>query len=233
MRKDEKNMNKKRNLQIGIGLIVAFILWTVLIMSVDVQAVGQKKTNIGFATFNVWFHQLTGVNMTLYTITDWLGLVPIFICMYYGTLGFIQLVKRRSLFKVDTDIILLGIYYVIVIACYIIFEMIPINYRPVLIEGRLEASYPSSTTLLVLSVMPTLWFHTFRRTKNSLIRKIAVIFTIIFTVFMVIGRLISGVHWATDIAASILLSAGLFMMYLSSVMYTDRVTKIDRSGYGV
>ena len=158
MRKDEKNMNKKRNLQIGIGLIVAFILWTVLIMSVDVQAVGQKKTNIGFATFNVWFHQLTGVNMTLYTITDWLGLVPIFFCMYYGTLGFIQLVKRRSLFKVDTDIILLGIYYVIVIACYIFFEMIPINYRPVLIEERLEASYPSSTTLLVLSVMPTLMF---------------------------------------------------------------------------
>lgn len=41
--------------------------------------------------------------------------------------------------------------------------MIPVNYRPVLIEGRLEASYPSSTTLLVVSVMPTLMFQAYRR----------------------------------------------------------------------
>ena len=138
-------MKEKRNLLAGAGLIGAFALWTVLIRWVDVQAVGQNGTKIGFADFNVWFHQLTGVHMTLYTITDWLGLVPIFICLCFGVLGLVQLIKRRSLLRVDPDILLLGIYYVLVIACYLIFEMIPINYRPVLIEGRLEASYPSST----------------------------------------------------------------------------------------
>ena len=155
-------MKEKRNLLAGAGLIGAFALWTVLIRWVDVQAVGQNGTKIGFADFNVWFHQLTGVHMTLYTITDWLGLVPIFICLCFGVLGLVQLIKRRSLLRVDPDILLLGIYYVLVIACYLIFEMIPINYRPVLIEGRLEASYPSSTTLLVLSVMPTLMFQVYR-----------------------------------------------------------------------
>ena len=226
-------MKEKRNLLTGVGLIGAFALWTVLIRRVDVQAVGQNGTKVGFADFNVWFHQLTGVNMTLYTITDWLGLVPIFICLSFGGLGLVQLIKRRSLLRVDSDILLLGVYYVLVIVCYLIFEMIPINYRPVLIEGRLEASYPSSTTLLVLSVMPTLMCQTYRRVENSLIRKAVATFVIAFSMFMVFGRLISGVHWATDIIGSILLSAGLYMLYRSVVMYTDKVKKVDRSKYGV
>ena len=233
LRKDKVNMKEKRNLLTGVGLISAFALWTVLIQCVDVRAVGQNGTKIGFAAFNVWFHQLTGVHMTLYTITDWLGLVPIFICLCFGVLGFVQLVKRRSLRRVDPDIIILGVYYVIVIACYLIFEMIPINYRPVLIEGRLEASYPSSTTLLVLSVMPTLIFQVYRRAENPLIKEVTVVFVAVFSAFMVIGRLISGVHWATDIVASVLLSAGLFMLYQSAVMYVARIKLPDRREDGV
>ena len=225
-------MKEKRNLLMGVGLISAFAMWTVLIQCVDVQAVGQNGTKIGLAAFNVWFHQLTGIHMTIYTVTDWLGLVPIFICLCFGTLGFIQLVKRRSLLQVDTDIMILGVYYVIVIACYLLFEMIPINYRPVLIEGRLEASYPSSTTLLVLAVMPTLIIQVCRRVENLLIKKVTVVFAIVFSAFMLIGRLISGVHWATDIVASVLLSAGLFMLYQSAVVYMDKI-KLYRREDGV
>ena len=226
-------MKEKRNLLAGAGLIGAFALWTVLIRWVDVQAVGQNGTKIGFADFNVWFHQLTGVHMTIYTITDWLGLVPIFICLCFGVLGLVQLIKRRSLLRVDPDILLLGIYYVLVIACYLIFEMIPVNYRPVLIEGRLEASYPSSTTLLVLSVMPTLWFQANRRVSNAMIRKAVAVFVVTFSVFMVIGRLVSGVHWATDIIGSVLLSAGLYMLYRSAVLYSDKAKRADRSKDGI
>ena len=226
-------MKEKRNLLAGVGLIGAFALWTVLIQYVDVQAVGQNGTKIGFADFNVWFHRLTGVHMTIYTITDWLGLAPIFICLCFGALGFVQLVKRRSLLKVDPDILLLGAYYVLVIACYLIFEMIPVNYRPVLIEGRLEASYPSSTTLLVLSVMPTLWFQANRRVSNAMIRKAVAVFVVTFSVFMVIGRLVSGVHWATDIIGSVLLSAGLYMLYRSAVLYSDKAKRADRSKDGI
>ena len=115
-------MKEKRNLQIGIGLIGAFALWTGLIQCVDVQAVGQNGTEVGLAAFNLWFHQLTGVHMTIYTITDWLGLVPIFICLCFGALGFVQLVRGRSLLRVDPDLVLLGAYYVIVIKTYIIIE---------------------------------------------------------------------------------------------------------------
>lgn len=213
----------KKVLSVGMIMMVAFTIWTVLIQRVDVQSVGQNGTNIGFASLNCWFHKLTGVHMGIYTVTDWLGLVPIFICMLFGGIGFAQLIKRRSLFKVDFDIIILGIYYVLVILGYVIFEMIPINYRPILIEGIMEASYPSSTTLLVLSVMPTLNFQVKRRTKNTMIKNVINAFSILFSLFMVIGRTVAGVHWLTDIIGSVILSTGLYLIYKSSVLLHDKM----------
>lgn len=214
--------NGKRMLTSGIVLLAAFVLWTVLIQYIDVQNAGPDGTKIGLAGFNVWFHQTTGVHMTVYTITDWLGLVPIAICLCFGMFGFIQLIKRRSLLKVDSDILLLGLYYVLIILGYLFFEMTPINYRPILIEGRLEASYPSSTTLLVQSVMPTLKFQVDRRTANPVTKILTTVFVIAFSSFMLIGRLIAGVHWATDIAGSLLLSSGLYAVYRFAVFCFDK-----------
>ena len=208
----------KRFLGIGSVLIVGFVIWTLLIQKVDVQPFGVNGTNIGFSKINCWFHQLTGVHLEIYTITDWLGLVPIFICMIFGGIGCIQLVKRRSLFKVDYDIILLGIYYVLIVFGYLIFEMIPINYRPIFIEGFMESSYPSSTTLLVLGVMPTLIEQINRRSKNEMVKKIIKALVICFSAFMVVGRLVSGVNWLTDIVGSIMLSGGMFCIYKAVVM---------------
>lgn len=212
-------MKKKEKFALSPGIIflVLFILWTFLIVTIDVKPLGVNGTNIGFATINTWFHNLTGVNMTLYTLTDWLGLVPVFICMMFGVVGLIQLIKRKSLLKVDFDIIVLGIYYVVVIFGYLLFEMIPINYRPILIKGFLECSYPSSTTLLVLSVMPTLIFQMKNRLKNDKIKIILKLVTVVFSLFMVIARLVSGVHWVTDIIGSCFLSAGLFYIYKSII----------------
>lgn len=220
--KKEKLYNSKSKLSVGVILLMAFVIWTVLIQTVDIQPVGQNGTNVGFATLNSWFHQLAGVHMAIYTITDWLGLVPIFVCMMFGGIGFVQLVKRRSLFKVDYDIIILGIYYIVVILGYLIFEEFPINYRPILINGVMEASYPSSTTLLVLSVMPTLIEQSGRRVKKVAIKNTVTILTSIFSLFMVIGRLISGVHWITDIIGGILLSAGLYYIYKAAVLWKKK-----------
>ena len=215
-------LNGKKLLFSGLIFIALFTIWTFLIQLIDVQPIGLNNSDVGFATFNTWIHSLTGVNFTLYNITDWLGLVPVFICMIFAMLGLVQLIKRKSLIKVDLDIIILGVYYIIVIFGYLIFEMIPINYRPILINGFVEASYPSSTTLLVLSVMPTLVFQTNRRLKNTTIQKTIFILSIVFSLFMVIGRLISGVHWFTDIIGSVFLSFGLFYLYKGIVLLTDK-----------
>ena len=210
--------NGKRFLLYGIIYVMVFAIWTVLIQIVDVQPIGVNGTDIGFAIVNCWFHRLTGVHMAVYVLTDWLGLVPVFVCILFGGIGLVQMIRRRSLCKVDYDIILLGGYYIIVIAGYLFFEIIPINYRPILIEGRMEASYPSSTTLLVLNVMPTLIFQANYRLKNKRLKKSILLLTVVFIGFMVIGRLICGVHWLTDIVGSVLLSAGLFYTYKGIVM---------------
>ena len=220
--------NGKRDLMTGLGLLLAFVGWTVLIRCADVQPLGPNGARIGLAAVNGWFHRLTGVHMGLYVITDWLGLVPVVICLCFAGLGAVQLVTRRSLLRVNPDILLLGVYYLLVIGAYLLFEMVPINYRPILIEGRLEASYPSSTTLLVLSVMPTLGFQIRRRLESAAVRGIVNGFSILFSAFMVIGRMTAGVHWLSDIVGAVLLSAGLFLLYRSAVCFAERGAKLHK-----
>lgn len=193
-------------------MLLFFAVWTVLVQTVDVKVIGETGTPVGFAGLNGRFHQRTGVHMWLYTLTDWLGLVPVAVCLLFGGMGLSQAVKRKGLRKVDHDLIILGLYYVLVIICYLAFEMFPVNYRPILIEGRVEASYPSSTTLLVLSVMPTLVFQAKCRWGKD------AVLTRLFSLLMVFGRLLSGVHWLTDIVGSVLLSGGLFLLYRAAVL---------------
>ena len=211
----------KRDFAAGVVLLAAFALWTALVQLVDVQPVGIAGTSVGFATLNTWFHRMTGVHLWVYAMTDWLGLVPIAVCGCFGVLGAIQLAKRRSLLAVDEDLLVLGIYYVVVVLAYLLFEMFPINYRPILIEGVMEASYPSSTTLLVLSVMPTLSFQMRRRAASPLVRKATSTSVTVFSAFMVAGRLVSGVHWLTDIVGSAALAPGLYMLYRFAVRVAD------------
>lgn len=220
--------NAKKNLFIGITLMLSFVIWTILVMTVDVQPIGLKGTGVGFATVNSALHKLTGSNMLLYNITDWAGLVPLFVCFAFAGVGLWQLIKRKNLFKVDADILILGIYYILVIAAYLIFEMIPINYRPIFINGSMEVSYPSSTTLLVLSVMPTLDFQA-GKIDNKNIRRVIKILSVLFSVFMVMGRLISGVHWLSDIIGSVLISFGLFYTYKGSVFAVWNLRKNCRN----
>lgn len=205
--------NQRKPLIRSLGWFAAFVLWTAAVSHVDVQTIGPLDSGVGFARINRFVHDLTGVHVTLYTITDWLGLVPVGVCMGFALLGLIQWVRRKSLRKVDRSILALGGCYIVVIAAYLFFEKVVINYRPVLIDGVLEASYPSTTTMLVLCVMLTAWMQLKDRMKNRRGRFAAGVLIFAFAGFMVIGRLLSGVHWATDIVGGILLSGGIVCLY--------------------
>ena len=207
----------RKSFMASMCLLTAFVLWTVAICFVDVRGIGPQGSAVGFACINGFVHDLTGVHFSLYHITDWLGLVPIFVCMGFGILGLVQWTKRKSICKVDHDILVLGGFYIVTIAVYLLFESVVINYRPVLIDGILEASYPSSTTLLVMCVMPTAIIQLSSRIKKKVLRNLVTIAIIAFIAFMVIGRLISGVHWFTDIVGGALLSAGLVTIYYSVI----------------
>ena len=204
---------KRNKMVIALCLLAAFVLWTVAVRVVDVQVIGPNGSSVGFSAVNQFVHELTGVHLELYHVTDWLGLVPVFVCMGFGVLGLVQWIRRKSICKVDFDILVLGGFYAVTIAAYLLFEWAVINYRPVLINGALEASYPSSTTMLVLCVMPTALLQLNSRLKCGVLRKAISIAIIGFVAFMIIGRLISGVHWFTDIVGGVLLSAGLVRLY--------------------
>ena len=220
-RKGHKKMKEEKkkiqnNFIVAAGLLALFILYTVAIMFVDVQPIGPQGSSVGFAEVNQYFHTLFGVNMLLYSITDWLSIAVLFIMFGFAMVGLVQLIKRKSLFRVDSSILVLGGFYVLVFLAYLFFEFFVVNYRPVLIEGVLEASYPSSTTMLMMCIMPTAIMQFHHLISSKRLRNIVNAFCGIYASFMVIGRVLSGVHWFTDIVGGILLSATLVMLYYST-----------------
>ena len=202
-----------RKLWFGLSLLGAFVLWTILVCTVDVRAIGPNGSSVGFAAINGLVHRALGVNMTLYKITDLLGLIPFGFVLAFAAVGFVQLLRRKSHFKVDRSILALGGFYIVVLALYFLFEKAVVNCRPVLIDGILESSYPSSTTVLSLCVMPSAIIQLRHRIHSALAGKAVFAVLTAFTVFMVVGRLFSGVHWLSDIIGGVLLSAGLTALY--------------------
>lgn len=195
----------------AVCTLLAFVLWTVLVCLVDVCPIGPGGSCVGFAAVNGFVHDLTGVHWMLYTLTDWLSLIPLMIAAGFALLGLKQWVQRGRIRKVDPEILLLGGFYLTVMGLYAFFELFTVNYRPVLINGFLEASYPSSTTMLVVCVMQTAAMQV--KTRNRMLKKAITGGITGFTIFMVMGRLLSGVHWFTDIVGGVLLGRGLVMLY--------------------
>lgn len=204
---------EKRDLFIGVCALIAFVIWTLLLCTVDVRPIGPLGSSVGMATLNGFVKNLIGAHMVLYTVTDWLGLVPLAFMFGFAILGLWQWIKRKNFLKVDYNIFVLGGFYLTVIAVYFFFEEFVVNYRPILICGVLEASYPSSTTMLVMCVIPTAIMQLRSRIQSKGLSACVVLIMTIFLLFMIIGRLLSGVHWFSDIVGGALLSIGLVMLY--------------------
>ena len=209
--------NSRKYFGMAAGFFAAFGLWTAAVCIFDVAPIGPLGSAVGFASLNRFVHDFTGVHLSLYRLTDWLSLIPFLIAAGFALLGLGEWIGRKQLRRVDYSLFVLGGFYTAVIAAYVFFERMVVNYRPILIEGRLEASYPSSTTMLVLCILPTAILQLRSRIKNPACKTVMTVMLTIFTVFMVIARLISGVHWFSDIIGGVLLSTGFVMLYMAFV----------------
>ena len=205
-------MIKKKNLYISIFLIFLSVLFTILVKVIDVKPIGPNNSKVGFSFINEFFHKSIGVNMVWYKITYILGIIIILIAVSYALIGIIQLLKRKSIKKVDREIILLGIFYIVIAVIYVFFEKFIVNYRPILMEGVLSASYPSSHTLLAICICVSSIMVNNKIFKNEFTNSFNVILFILLLV-VVIGRFISGVHWASDIIGGIIISSSLLMSF--------------------
>lgn len=205
-------MIKKKNLYISIFLIFLSVLFTILVKVIDVKPIGPNNSKVGFSFINEFFHKSIGVNMVWYKITYILGIIIILIAVSYALIGIIQLLKRKSIRKVDREIILLGIFYIVIAVIYVFFEKFIVNYRPILMEGVLSASYPSSHTMLAICICVSSIMVNNKIFKNEFTNSFNVILFILLLV-VVIGRFISGVHWASDIIGGIIISSSLLMSF--------------------
>jgi len=212
----EENMKLKKFVAPAL-LFGVFVIYTLVIKSVDVKAIGPMGSSVGFASINSFFAGIFKYNEIFYTITK---IVALFSFIYVGAfalLGLVSLIRKKSFAKVDFAIYAMGITYVITVLFYLLFEILVINFRPVLDEGELEASYPSSHTMLAISVFGSAAVYVLYRIKDKTLKMITVTMSIAFALVMTIGRLISGVHWFTDILGGVLLGCALVSLYLAFV----------------
>lgn len=211
--------NKKRidiNLLLGVILVSCFIIWTLIVKFVDVKPLGQEGTNIGLYSFNYAFFNYIGVNDLAAKISDILFYPTLLIPLSFAIIGLIQLIKRKSLLKVDKQLYVLLIGYGIIAIIYILFELLIINYRPILVEGELEASYPSSHTMVSIFFLLSGSFTCgyYLKDKKTIYKNIITIIAYLLLVTVVILRLISGLHWVSDIIGGLFLSIGLYFLFV-------------------
>ena len=217
-----------------ISGIVTGILFGVLIYMLktyDVAPIGPDGTSVGFSTINQKLHDYTGVNMQWYEITDMIGYAALGICALFGFAGLVQLIKRKSFAKVDKTIYSLAGLYIAVIGLYVFFEHYIINYRPIIMPGATapEASFPSSHTMLIVTVMASTAMVLRKYIKSGFLRAIISLLCAAVIIVTVYGRLICGVHWFTDILGGILLSVTL-VEFFGGVLHS--AWKSDRVRYG-
>ena len=218
---------KKKNIIISIVLIILSVLFTELVKNIDVKPIGPNESLVGFADINRLFHNLIGSNMIIYKITEFLGYIPIVMALVYVFIGLKELIERKSLLNVDREIYILALFYVLVVGVYVFFEKFIVNYRPILIDGVLEASYPSSHTLMSICLCGSSIIINKKIFKNKF-GDVENILSVILILLIVIGRIISGVHWFTDILGGIIISSALLVVFYSVISsIKPKIEKID------
>ena len=221
MENNKKNANKF--LAGGAVFAVLFLIWIAIIKLVDVSAIGPEGTEVGLAGINKAIHEALGVNMILYKITDILGYVALLVAGLFALFGLVQLIKRKSLAKVDGAIYALAGLYVVTIGLYVVFEKVIINYRPVIMpdEVALEASFPSSHTMLACVIFGSAIVMIGKYIDNDMLRKLLIALAAVLLILVVAGRLVSGVHWFTDIVGGVLISGALVFTFIGIVGKID------------
>lgn len=198
-------------------LFALFVLYTAALLTIDVLPIGPEGSRVGFATMNRYMFELFGENALWQGVTEALGVAAMLTAAGFFALGLSQWIRRKRLRRVDRDLLVLAAFYIAVAAAYAFFEVFIVNYRPILIDGALEASYPSSHTMLVCCTLSTAIIQFRDRISSAAVRACAQLLSMMAIVITVIGRLLSGVHWFSDILGSLLLSAALVALYCATL----------------
>mgnify|MGYP002862432631 CR=1 FL=1 len=220
--------NKKKYYGVSFILFCIAVLYTVLVKFVDVDSIGPNGSSVGFSTINHLVQEGIGTSDFWYQVTKYLGIIPFLLVSFYGIQWLMELIHFRKISKVNRKLLFLGGLYILLGITYIFFEKVIINYRPVLMDGELEASYPSSHTLLALTICLSSLLISKDYFKHELICKIIDGGTILLMILLVLGRILSGVHWISDIMGGVIISlflVSLYYAFIKSIRITSHTKK--------
>lgn len=215
--------DRKINLKLALGsaFMLLFVLLIVFIKAVDVEPIGPQGSQIGLAGINSLFKGMFGYNAVIDKLTDLMLLAAIATAGFFALFGLYQLIKRKSLKDVDYDLYFLAATYAVMALFFVLFEIIEVNFRPVILEGELEASFPSSHTMIVITVMGTAIAEIKKRISDKNKRTVLISISAAIIALTVIGRIACGVHWFTDILGGIFVSLSFVMFFSATSEYTE------------
>ena len=207
---------------VGIVLLVLFAVFTAIVKFVDVSNIGPLDSSVGLAHLNKAAFNFFGVSNVWYYITEILGILALLVAAAFAILGFVQLIKNKSIKSIDYKLLILAVFYVLVALIYFVFEFAIINYRPILVEGVLEASYPSSHTMLTVFILGSaMILYRSLFADKKILRFVLDVISFSIMGFVVIGRLLAGMHWLTDIIAGLLVSVSLIFIYYAVIKFVE------------
>ncbi len=197
----------------GLGFLFIFLILLILLMSVDKASNIYKE--IGLYNFNKIF-LVDYYNESWDGFSDVILYISILFILGLIIYGIYQLYKRKSLFKVDKDIILTGFGFVFIIIIWFIFDkFIDINYRPIAVNGSAQTSFPSTHVMLAcFSLLATTRIILKRNTNELKYNIITYGGVSILVILCSLGRILSKMHWTTDVLGAIFISLAIFFIII-------------------
>ena len=187
---------------------------TVSLLFIDKKAVGPNGSEVGFAGLNSAVFNNVPANKTWDKITDVLIAGIIVSGVMFAVMGLVQWIQRKSFKKVDWNIKMLGVVYAALALIYVVFEkLLVINSRPVLVNNALEASFPSTHTLIAVTVALTVVLILKDYVKNKKVRVALTCGLVLLVLITAVGRILAGMHWTTDVLGGLLYGATLVSLY--------------------
>lgn len=211
----------KNGLLLTAILLMGFLIYTMCIMHVDAKPLGLDGTKVGFSSINVPIHELLGFSNVFYVLSKVIAVLAFIVIAFFAVITVVEMFVRKGFFKADQSLYALGVIYVLVLLAYVLFEKVIINYRPIDLGEGLEASYPSSHTMLAVVVFVTAAIQFKYRLEESALKKAVITVMYVLNGLMILCRLLSGVHWFTDILGGVILSSVFISLYLNMISFIN------------
>lgn len=192
---------------LGCASLFLFILLMIL-LNADKAVIAESGKEVGLSSINNLVKYSYKENLDL--MTDLLFYVTFTVVVFEGCLGIIQLVTRKSLFKVDKEIIIFGISLVVMVVLWLVFDhLLKINVRPI---DANEGSFPS--THVMMATFLALASHAFicMKYETRLPKYLSLVLAIIIISTITFGRVACGMHYITDVTGGLFMGLALYFI---------------------